>query len=153
MRQMVLLAVSVVLAAAGIAYGLLTLAAEVRDVAGELAALSRNVNGIAGDVTSLADDVSAIADALSSEDGGDEEEGHARVSVRSPVTAPGAPAATSRSTVRGTARWRGLRVVGHDGRRARARLRGERPRETLAAPRHAPAVRQLTCSAATCRSW
>ncbi len=136
MRQMALLAVSVVLAAVGIAYGLLALAAEVREVSGQLAALSRNVNSIAGDVTSLADDVSAIADSLASDD--DTEKGQAQVGAHS-----GASTQRRSAVVRGSAR--GMRRVRHtvrdDGNARRDRVR------------HPSRARQLTCSAAPCRSW
>src|SRR4051812_13227056 len=64
MRQTIVLTTGMIIAAGVMAFGLLVMARELRDVSGQVAALSRNANSIAGDVTSIADNVSAIADAL-----------------------------------------------------------------------------------------
>lgn len=92
MRQTILLALAVMLAATGIVFALLRLAAETREVSGQLAALSRNVNSIGGDITSLADDVNAIADAIAPDDDDDKDEKPAR------VTAPSRDALPARRT-------------------------------------------------------
>ena len=83
MKQTIVWAISVVIAAGAIAYAVLTLAREVRMVSGQLAVLSRTTSSVAGDLTSIADDVAAIADSLAGEEG-EEEDGSRSAEVAGP---------------------------------------------------------------------
>ena len=76
MKQTIVWAFSVMIAAGAIAYAVLILAHDVRLVSAQLAAISRNTGSAAGDLTSLADDVASIADSLAGEE--DEEEDGSR---------------------------------------------------------------------------
>lgn len=67
MKQMVLLVFVAVLAAGSIAYALLVVSREVRQVARGLDTLNHEVDTVAQDVNSIADDVNAIADAMAGE--------------------------------------------------------------------------------------
>jgi len=67
MKQMLLLAFVSVVAAGSIAYALLVVSREVRQVARGLDTLNHEVDAVAQDVNSIADDVNAIADAMAGE--------------------------------------------------------------------------------------
>jgi hypothetical protein len=73
MRHSLPTVLAVLVAAAGIAYGLLMVSRDLRRVSDDLDVVARDMGTMSEDVRSIADDVNAIADALAGEPEDDEQ--------------------------------------------------------------------------------
>ena len=73
MRHSLPTVLAVLVAAAGIGYGLMVLSQDLRRVSDDLDAVARDMSTMSDDVRSIADDVNAIADALAGEPEDDEQ--------------------------------------------------------------------------------
>ena len=82
MRHSVPTVLAVLVAAAGIAYGLALVSRDLRRVSDDLDVVARDMSTISDDVRSIADDVNAIADALAGEPEDDEQRQTTGVSYR-----------------------------------------------------------------------
>jgi hypothetical protein len=85
MRHSVPTVLAVLVAAAGIAYGLMLVSRDLRRVSDDLDVVARDMSTISDDVRSIADDVNAIADALAGEPEDDEQRQTTGVSYRQHV--------------------------------------------------------------------
>ncbi len=99
MKQTLVLAVGMIVAALIVATAVVSLNAHVRALGDDVAALTRQVTAIGEDVRSLADDVATIADSMTQEDdeGTDDDTSPSNVAVRRPPTRDGARGRGQRS--------------------------------------------------------
>jgi hypothetical protein len=86
MRHSVPTVLALLVAAAGIAYGLVLVSRDLRRVSDDLESVARDMSTISNDVRSIADDVNAIADALAGEPEDDEQRQATAVAQRRHVS-------------------------------------------------------------------
>jgi len=88
MRHSLPTVLAVLVAAAGIGYGLMVLSRDLRRVSDDLDAVARDMSTMSDDVRSIADDVNAIADALAGEPEDDEQRQTTAVAQRAHAHQP-----------------------------------------------------------------